>query len=508
MVVKYTGKPCIIASELLTEAEPASNPVADLSARIEECGTRFRSQPKTPASVYAFEKEIAQILREGGRQIVEHELNRIEPAKKEELPPRIRYHKQTYRINKRTKAHIATTFGTIVLRSFLYLNDEDGEPGIHPLRLHVGIGEGNATPALVQRIAREAVERTQAETRDWLKREHGIVWSNDRLRAALKGIRDRIMPLVPAVQKQHLLTWLAQAEQSQGRNRPVLAVGRDGIMVPLWDGEHYEGSVGTVAVYDRRRQRLGTIYLGQMPETKQVTLTQSLTALVKQVLKEYSGPLPRLVYVTDKGKAQDEYYRRVLKKMKHPLHPKQTLHWEWVLDFYHVCTYIGKMAEALFGAKTKAAAKWFGKMRHWLRDRRHGASEVARSAMQHFHRRTLSKARKTAFQKAYRYLRRHRRLMDYAGYRRLGLPIGSGVTEAACKTVFTQRFKRSGMRWKVETGQVILDLRTVYLSRIWDEVFTQELESRSLPEPVLPTKFAGKTGRRQYMRSFLDRFAA
>ena len=29
-------------------------------------------------------------------------------------------------------------------------------------------------------------------------------------------------------------------------------------------------------------------------------------------------------------------------------------------------------------------------------------------------------------------------------------PIGSGVTEAACKTIFTQRFKRSGMKWKLD----------------------------------------------------------
>jgi hypothetical protein len=46
------------------------------------------------------------------------------------------------------------------------------------------------------------------------------------------------------------------------------------------------------------------------------------------------------------------------------------------------------------------------------------------------------------------------------------LPIGSGVTEAPFKTVFTQRFKRSGMRWHIETGQVILDLRVIQLSGI------------------------------------------
>jgi hypothetical protein len=136
-----------------------------------------------------------------------------------------------------------------------------------------------------------------------------------------------------------------------------------------------------------------------------------------------------------------------------------------------------------FGPDTKAAAQWFAKMRRWLRDRRQGAAHVVRSAMHYLDRRKMTKAQKAEFWKAYRYLRRHRRWMDYAGYRRRGLPIGSGVTEAACKTVFTQRFKRSGMRWNHESGQVILDLRTLYLSGIWEAAFAADLAARALPVP-------------------------
>ncbi|MDP6557992.1 MAG: hypothetical protein QGF59_20430 [Pirellulaceae bacterium] len=42
--------------------------------------------------------------------------------------------------------------------------------------------------------------------------------------------------------------------------------------------------------------------------------------------------------------------------------------------------------------------------------------------------------------------------------------------EAACKTVFTQRLKLSGMQWKRDGAKVILRLRIVLLSGIWDEV--------------------------------------
>ena len=46
-----------------------------------------------------------------------------------------------------------------------------------------------------------------------------------------------------------------------------------------------------------------------------------------------------------------------------------------------------------------------------------------------------------AYEKAYGYLRDHIGELDYTAYRRDHLPIGSGVTEAACKTVFSQRLK-------------------------------------------------------------------
>ena len=73
--------------------------------------------------------------------------------------------------------------------------------------------------------------------------------------------------------------------------------------------------------------------------------------------------------------------------------------------------------------------------------------------------------------------------MDYQGYKQRGLPLGSGVTEAACKTVFTQRFKRSGMRWQRDSGQVILDLRVIYLSGIWEAACVADLSGREIPEP-------------------------
>jgi hypothetical protein len=463
---------------------PGNDPLQHLRTNIEQRLQQFRHAPVTPKAAFDLEQDLKQLLDLAGAAILQQEFNRLEPDDKQALPPKVRYHRQTYRRNKKTPATIATVFGPLVLRSFLYLCTEDGEPGLHPLHLRLGIGAGAATAALLQRLARWSVDHTQAEVRQLLRAEHGLRWSNDRLRTALRGFRQALVRFQPEAQQARVLLWLGQAERARGQHRPVLAVGRDGVMVPMRDGTYQEASTATVSVYDRRRRRLGTVYLGQMPEAKQKALSQALTALVTAILRDWSGPQPRLVYVTDKGSAQDDYYRHTLRRMKDPRRPTQVLAWEWVLDFFHVCGYVGKVAEALFGRESKAGAAWFARMRRWLRDRRGGVAHIVRSAMQHRMRRKMSKAAQAEFWKAYRYLRKHQRWMDYVGARRRGLPIGSGVTEAACKTVFAQRFKRSGMRWGREFGQVILDLRVLHLSGIWDEVFRKDLQSRTLPEPL------------------------
>lgn len=52
-----------------------------------------------------------------------------------------------------------------------------------------------------------------------------------------------------------------------------------------------------ISVLSRRGERLGTVYLGQMPEPGQGTLTTLLTG----TLRKWRGTLPRLHYVTDAG---------------------------------------------------------------------------------------------------------------------------------------------------------------------------------------------------------------
>ena len=137
-----------------------------------------------------------------------------------------------------------------------------------------------------------------------------------------------------------------------------------------------------------------------------------------------------------------------------------------MIDYYHACEYIHKLSEALFRDARRAQA-WARKMCRWLKEKPRAIYRILHSAAAIRSRRIVRRARSKAYRKAYGYLRKHIRHLDYVGYRRNHLPIGSGVTEAACKTVFTQRLKQSGMAWKVEGGQWIVDLRVIHLSGVW-----------------------------------------
>jgi hypothetical protein len=436
-----------------------------------------------------FELSLFILLRKFGRLFLELLLNSFE-GDGTSLPHDVTYLGQGYRrLNKKTRnAHVATLFGTICLWRFPYRfwHAFVQESCIFPLEMHLGLVEG-ATPALADYIARRMAEAgaTQNRVLAQLKEEHGVSMGAGRLRDLVAAISAGMSEHRQEAQVEALLAALKTAASSRGNRKPVLAVGRDGITLCEYQHRYWEvATTATVTVFDRAGKRLTTVFLAWSPELGQATMSQMLTDLLNELLEKWEGPLPTLAYVADAGDNESGYFQHTLARMFHP-RTGERLCWERVVDFYHTAKRVWTMAEALFGKDTPRYYQWARRMLSILKNKPRGAKRVLHSAAAFAARLEMSDSQQESFWLAYHYLRTRTRWMRYRDFKQRHIPIGSGITEAACKTVFTQRLKLSGMRWKRSGCERILTLRTILLSGTWRSTYMKSLETRtsSLPRP-------------------------
>ena len=222
-----------------------------------------------------------------------------------------------------------------------------------------------------------------------------------------------------------------------------------------------------------------------MPEPGQETLSRQLTTSLKEVLQRWTGPVPRLAYITDGGYQQARYFRQVLRQMSNPHHPGERLKWAWVVDYCLPAEYVYKMADALFPSPQEIR---LGAGRCAAENKPNGIYRVLHSAAAIRGRSIVARAKRKQYRTAYNYLQKRIGFWIIANTVGIILSRG-GVTEAACKTVFTQRLKQSGMTWKLEGGQWIVDLRVSYFSGIWSRVYQANLQAK--PQPEIGTKSKG-----------------
>ena len=449
---------------------------------------RLHLQSLSPESTFQFEQALEAAGKELMRSLLEWTLNQIESEDDESeqaaSPEIIQWECGQYRREKKKSPNrnVGTRFGTITLWRYPYRwRHRESEPSIFPLEMKLGL-VAHATPAFADTVSREMAEAGASQKRviEKLKREHNVSLGVPRLRLIVAGEAEERAAFRHQCQVARVLELLEIADQSSGNRKPVLAVGRDGISICNQPHGHWEvAAVGTMTVYDRAGKRIGTVYLARMPESLQVELTKQFKQLIVDVLKGCAR-LPRLCYVTDAGSNESGFFNKVLRHLRDPRDgkSKKRLNWTRIVDYFHAAERITTMAEQLFGLDSKDGRSWTKRLRKLLL-KPNGPSRVLHSAAAMLARRELSKKREKDFRAAYEYIRTRTHQMQYHRYRKDHLPIGSGVTEAACKTVFTQRLKLSGMRWKNGGGQAILDLRVILLSGIWEQVRDKTLRSRN-----------------------------
>lgn len=140
-----------------------------------------------------------------------------------------------------------------------------------------------------------------------------------------------------------------------------------------------------------------------------------------------------------------------------------------ILDFYHGAQNIWKAAAACLEGKTDQAKAWFGQARHMLRHE--DSADLLSDIQKAMKIKDLPESCRDALSALYDYLDKHREHTDYTRFRELGLPIGSGMVESACKWLIQQRFKGVGMRWSEDGFNHLLHLRLAWVNSSFDDLF-------------------------------------
>ena len=154
------------------------------------------------------------------------------------------------------------------------------------------------------------------------------------------------------------------------------------------------------------------------------------------------------------------------------------------LDFYHASEYVGKTAMVMFkGAKKKAEREaWLENQLHQLKHKQGAASRVLSVLDEFLSTTTLKNAEdaKTVLA-TITYLQNQKERMKYSYSVQRNWPIGSGVTEAACKTLIKHRLCKSGSRWKDDGALAVLSIRALrFTTGRWEE-FWRNLDQYGCP---------------------------
>jgi hypothetical protein len=144
-----------------------------------------------------------------------------------------------------------------------------------------------------------------------------------------------------------------------------------------------------------------------------------------------------------------------------------------VLDLFHATQYLDNVAKALHPRNSRHQKSWLDEHCHTLKHEV-GAAERLLAEMETIVPQRVSQSVQKGLQDAITYFRNHHHQMRYAEAIACHLPIGSGVTEAACKVMVKARLCGSGMKWKEHGAGIVLSLRTLsYTQGRWQQFWSK-----------------------------------
>jgi hypothetical protein len=465
-----------------TDLEKMSS-VTDLVDFLE----KRRSKPVGDSDSFEeFEQELADLMRAVESEVKAEELARYDVDADVILVEGREYRKV---VKGEPKTYL-TSSGPVNVQRNLF-RPKGGGKCICPLELRAGIIGGWCSPLLGRQTAFLMGHMTSKATTE--------VFNEFGIDGPSQSSCDRLPKILSATWEQKREAWEAalRSEETIPGETALVAVSLDGVLVPDKEAQreakktrdeaqkkgldknptgpagYKEVGCGTVTLYatgTEGPERLETTRYARAPEPKKKTLTEQLDAELDSILN--ARPDLQLVALADGAEENWRYFdgprwRRARK----------------IVDIGHGCEHLRDGLSAFYGKDSVLGRAEYERFRIILRDDWHGVDTVI-TELKRLERKlpkNAKKARRKQVRKERKYFENQKERMKYALYQFLGLPFGSGIVEAACKTLATQRLKQSGMSWG-DGKQPILTIRSLQQSDRWSRGW--ELLSSSFRKKV------------------------
>jgi hypothetical protein len=459
----------------------------------------MRSMKGETVDLLKVEAEIGCLLRTLGCELLAEAMARADTD-----APEVVIDGQRWGNRRVTTGTYQSIFGMFELERSTYQQSGRGRVAV-PMDLRLGIVEGAYTPKLARVLTRACAVMTDEEAAGLLS-EVGLATVSsstvNRIPRAIAARYEVNRPIIEAAVRK---------EDPIPEGTVTVQVGLDGVMVPQ-DGEYarprgrktdspappryelrygpmsadapanddhtngrawHEASVGTLAFFDKDGERLKTIYVARMPEPGKATTVSLLNEELQAVVRE--RPDVNIAFASDGAASQ----WAALDSMEAKLPENFAGHTMKLVDAFHVAEYVQKGANAVEGTDAPEARILAATWRETIKEKDGGAEVVLRSMRARLSDVTkASEARANELEIAITYIANqndHGR-MQYAEAKRRKYPIGTGVTEAAAKTIVGTRMKRAGARFSQHGGQTVMLFRAALLSDRF-EALHRELEA-------------------------------
>jgi hypothetical protein len=244
----------------------------------------------------------------------------------------------------------------------------------------------------------------------------------------------------------------------------TISMGLDGTCMPMGESSWREAMCGTFSFFDKNGNRMNTIYIANAPEYGKENFKNKFDKEAINIKKNY--PEAQIIGVADGAKENWSILEKYTVAN--------------TLDYYHATEYLTKASRGVHPRSKEKREAWYENACHTLKNVKDGVEELL-NEIKELKNKNLSKSIKDGIEATINYFTNNYARMNYKDSIDNNLPIGSGVTESACKIIVKQRVCVSGANWSEYGAKRFLPIRAICFSDTrWNQSWNKFMESKEM----------------------------